>query len=67
MRKKDLKEWNEKNKWFGEDEHKTKHALLVHETLVKAGINPTSRRYLYLIDFYMDGLKHMNLDKGQNA
>jgi hypothetical protein len=67
MRKKDLIEWQSKNDWFGNDEHQTKHALLIHSTLVHAGVSPKSRKYLYLIDYYMDGVKHLELDKAPNA
>jgi len=42
--------WREKNDWFGKDEEMTSLALGLHEKLVKAGADPTSKEYYNRID-----------------
>ena len=63
IKSKKLRDWQEKNKWFGKNEHKTTHALIAHDLLIMAGINPKTIRYLKLIDYYMDALNYHRLDR----
>ena len=65
MPNKILKDWHEKNKWFGKNKIRTKHAILAHELLVLAGIKPTTKKYLNLIDAHMKNLKYHRLDRIQ--
>ena len=45
--------WQEKNKWFGQDEEMTSLALGLHEKLVRNGVNPSSDEYYRSIDSTM--------------
>ena len=45
--------WQEKNKWFGQDEEMTSLALGLHEKLVKSGVDPSSDQYYRSIDSTM--------------
>jgi len=45
--------WQEKNKWFGQDEEMTSLALGLHEKLVRNGIDPSSDQYYRSIDSTM--------------
>lgn len=56
--------WHKKNKWFGEDEHKTTHALIMHSMLIRIGIDVSTKKYYDLIDSYMAELNFFRLDKG---
>jgi hypothetical protein len=58
------KVWLKKNGWFGTDEHKTTHALIMHSMLIKIGIDIGSKKYYDSIDFYMAELNFFRLDKG---
>ena len=42
--------WQEKNKWFGQDEEMTSLALGLHEKLVRSGVDPSSDQYYRRID-----------------
>lgn len=42
--------WQEKNKWFGQDDEMTSLALGLHEKLVKSGVDPSSDIYYRRID-----------------
>jgi len=55
--------WHKKNKWFGKHQKKTTLALLLHETLIKAGVNPATLKYYKLIDDYMADLKYYKYDR----
>ena len=46
-------EWQDNNKWFGQDEEMTSLALGLHEKLVRAGVNPSSEEYYRRIDSTM--------------
>ena len=56
--------WQKKNTWFGKDEHKTTHAMIMHSMLFKIGIDGRSKEYYDLIDLYMSHLNFFRLDKG---
>ncbi len=43
-------EWQDSNKWFGQDEEMTSLALGLHEKLVRSGVNPSSEEYYRRID-----------------
>ena len=45
--------WQDKNKWFGQDEEMTSLALGLHEKLVRNGVNPSSDEYYRSIDSTM--------------
>jgi len=45
--------WQEKNKWFGQDEEMTSLALGLHEKLVRNGVDPSSDQYYRSIDSTM--------------
>lgn len=45
--------WQDKNKWFGQDEEMTSLALGLHEKLVRNGVNPSSDEYYHSIDSTM--------------
>jgi len=45
--------WQEKNKWFGQDDEMTSLALGLHEKLVKSGVDPSSDQYYRSIDSTM--------------
>jgi len=45
--------WQEKNKWFGQDEEMTSLALGLHEKLVRNGVDPSSDEYYRSIDSTM--------------
>jgi hypothetical protein len=60
---KKIKEWHQRNKWFGKNRIKTIHAVLIHDALVLAGIKPTTKKYLSLIDFHMKNLAKHKLDR----
>ena len=45
--------WQEKNKWFGQDDEMTSLALGLHEKLVKSGMDPSSDQYYRSIDSTM--------------
>ena len=45
--------WQEKNRWFGDDEEMTSFALGLHQKLVKGGVDPTSDEYYERIDSRM--------------
>lgn len=47
------REWNEANKWFGEDDEMTSFALGVHQKLVREGVDPRSDEYYERIDARM--------------
>lgn len=64
---KKLKEWHEKNKWFGKNDIKTKHAIVAHELLVGAGVKPNTKKYFYLLDYHMGNLNYFRLDKVQHG
>jgi hypothetical protein len=55
--------WHAKNKWFGKNIVKTRHALIMHEILIEIGIKPTTIQYFNLIDKYMEHLNYFRLDK----
>jgi hypothetical protein len=55
--------WQKKNRWFGKHERKTTLALILHETLIKAGVDPTTTKYYKLIDEHMASLKYHKLDR----
>lgn len=59
-------DWQRKNAWFGENEFKTTHALIMHEMLIDLGVNPATKNYFNAIDNYMSLLKYYNLDKANN-
>jgi len=42
--------WQEKNKWFGQDEEMTSLALGLHEKLVRGGVDPSSDQYYHRIN-----------------
>jgi hypothetical protein len=42
--------WQEKNKWFGQDEEMTSLALGLHEKLVRSGVDPSSDQYYHRIN-----------------
>jgi len=45
--------WQERNKWFGQDEEMTSLALGLHEKLVRNGVDPSSDEYYRSIDSTM--------------
>jgi hypothetical protein len=45
--------WQDKNKWFGQDDEMTSLALGLHEKLVKSGVDPSSDQYYRSIDSTM--------------
>ena len=45
--------WQERNRWFGQDEEMTSFALGLHQKLVKSGVNPRSDEYYERIDSRM--------------
>ena len=47
------KAWASRNPWFGADQARTAHALMVHAKLMKKKINPTSASYFRRIDASM--------------
>ena len=59
-------DWGRRNAWFGQDEFKTKHALIMHEMLIRLGVNPVTKNYFNAIDNYMNLLNIHNLDKANN-
>jgi hypothetical protein len=46
----DLKDWQDQNKWFGENKRATAYALGLHEDLVNEGIRVGSKAYYKRID-----------------
>jgi hypothetical protein len=46
-------EWADENKWFGTDEEMTGFALVVHNKLVKSGVNPQTKNYYEKINSRM--------------
>ena len=52
--------WQEKNKWFGEDENRTKIALLLHYVVLKkTNIRPTSQKYYNMVDDFMSAVNNL--------
>ena len=45
--------WQERNKWFGDDEEMTSFALGLHQKLVRSGVDPQSSEYYERIDSRM--------------
>ena len=45
--------WQDKNRWFGNDEEMTSFALGLHQKLVKSGVDPRSDEYYERIDSRM--------------
>lgn len=47
------RQWNDENKWFGEDDEMTSFALGVHQKLIRDGVDPRSEEYYERIDARM--------------